>query len=58
MDSLANNFDPSANVSDSSCTYSCMYNGYDDELTIECFIDLYTTEQSWELTEVLSSNLE
>ncbi|MGY8866209.1 MAG: hypothetical protein ACKVJK_11355, partial [Methylophagaceae bacterium] len=60
-DTLATNYDVIATIDDSLCTYTCMYYGWDDELTITLNPNWYTDEVSWEvldenLTVLLSSN--
>ena len=51
LDTAATNYDSTANVDDGSCAYSCQYQGFDDAVTIHAFIDLNSTEGSWQLID-------
>ena len=42
-------------MDDSSCTYSCAYYGFDDEINIEVFTDLYGAA-GWELINVATGD--
>jgi len=55
-DSLATNYDATANNDDGSCTYSCMYYGWDDELTITFTPDWYTSENSWYIINAVTGD--
>ena len=43
-------------MDDSSCTYSCAYYGFDDEINIEVFTDLYECRLGWELINVVTGD--
>jgi hypothetical protein len=47
IDSLALNFDPTANLDDGSCSYSCAYQGFDDEITVTFVSDFWASESEW-----------
>ena len=46
-DPLATNYDPTANLNDSTCTYSCSYLGYDDVISVSFESDFWASESSW-----------
>ena len=52
----ATNYDATANNDDGSCTYSCQYYGWDDELTITFTPDWYTSENSWHVINALTGD--
>ena len=55
-DSLATNYDATANNDDGSCTYTCMYYGYDDELTLTFTPDWFTSENSWYVINAITGD--
>ena len=55
-DSLATNYDATANNDDGSCTYTCMYYGYDDELTLTFTPDWFSSENSWYVINAITGD--
>jgi hypothetical protein len=55
-DSNATNYDATANNDDGTCTYSCQYYGWDDELTITFTPDWYSSENSWYVLNALTGD--
>ena len=55
-DSLATNYDATANNDDGSCAYTCMYYGYDDELTLTFTPDWFSSENSWYVINAITGD--